>query len=114
MCGIINRKVKGKAVKLLEGNKGSGKDYLGPKMINLKGKVEEFYYLTMLFHQMTPSEKKDKSQNERRSLPSICSSKKSYPSYINNYQSITGKQLHRELGRRLAWVFHESGYPNGR
>lgn len=71
MCGIINQKVKGKTVKLLEGNKGAGKDYLGPKMINLKGKVEEFYYLTMLFHQMTPLGEKKRQVTECEEIVAI-------------------------------------------
>lgn len=54
MCGFISQKVKSETVKLREGDKGTGKGYSRPKMINLKGAVDEFYYLKILFHQMIP------------------------------------------------------------
>lgn len=50
---VYRSKYGSKTKKFLEENKGVGKDYLGPKIINLKGKVDEFYYLKILFHQMT-------------------------------------------------------------
>lgn len=43
VCGMANENVKGKTRKLLEGNKGVGKEDLASKSINLKGKVDEFY-----------------------------------------------------------------------
>lgn len=45
--------MKGKTRKLVEGNKGVGKDDLGPKIINPKEKFGEFYCLGILFHQGT-------------------------------------------------------------
>ena len=53
VCGIINQNVKGETMKILEGNKEVGNDDLAQKIINLKGKVNEFYPLKILFYQMT-------------------------------------------------------------
>lgn len=43
-CAAVNQSVNGKTVTLLEGNKGAGKDDLGPKPIPLTGKGDGFYY----------------------------------------------------------------------
>lgn len=43
-CGTVNHDVKGKTLTRPEGNKGAGREDLGPKPIHFTGKGDGFHY----------------------------------------------------------------------